>query len=75
MTTADQQSGEPRLRVHDISLAFGEVKTLNGVSFDVNPGELLAVIGPNGAGKTSIFNCLSAVYRPHSGSIHSTDTA
>ncbi|WP_245644586.1 ABC transporter ATP-binding protein [Nocardioides jensenii] len=46
------------------------MKTLNGVSFDVNPGELLAVIGPNGAGKTSIFNCLSAVYRPHSGSIH-----
>ena len=52
------------LDVRDVSLSFGGVRALRDVSFDVRPGELFAVIGPNGAGKTSIFNCLSAVYRP-----------
>ena len=42
---------------------------LDGVSFEVRPGELFAVIGPNGAGKTSIFNCVNGVYRPQKGSI------
>ncbi|MET0135968.1 MAG: ABC transporter ATP-binding protein [Kibdelosporangium sp.] len=50
-------------------LRFGGVTALNGVSFDVLPGELFAIIGPNGAGKTSIFNCLNGVYRPQQGSI------
>jgi branched-chain amino acid transport system ATP-binding protein len=60
---------EPLLTVRDVSLRFGGVAALTGVSFDVRPGELFAVIGPNGAGKTSIFNCLNAVYRPQQGSI------
>ena len=54
----------PLLEVRDLTLRFGGVTALDDVSFDVHPGELFAVIGPNGAGKTSIFNCLSAVYRP-----------
>jgi len=45
------------------------VAALSDVSFEVGRDELFAVIGPNGAGKTSIFNCISAVYRPQSGSI------
>jgi len=57
------------LEVSEVTLRFGGVTALAGVSFDVRPDELFAVIGPNGAGKTSIFNCLSAVYRPQSGSI------
>ena len=57
------------LEVQEVTLRFGGVTALAGVSFDVRPDELFAVIGPNGAGKTSIFNCLSAVYRPQSGSI------
>ncbi len=57
------------LDVRDVVLQFGGVTALNGVSFDVQPGELFAIIGPNGAGKTSIFNCLNTVYRPTSGSI------
>jgi branched-chain amino acid transport system ATP-binding protein len=59
----------PLLEVHDVTLRFGGVTALSGVSFDVRHGELFAVIGPNGAGKTSIFNCLSAVYRPQIGRI------
>lgn len=51
----------------DVVLRFGGVTALDGVSLDVEPGELFAIIGPNGAGKTSIFNCLSCVYEPQSG--------
>jgi branched-chain amino acid transport system ATP-binding protein len=61
--------GSPLLEVRDLTLRFGGVTALSGVSFDVFPGELFAVIGPNGAGKTSIFNCLNAVYRPQEGTI------
>jgi branched-chain amino acid transport system ATP-binding protein len=57
------------LQVADLTLRFGGVAALADVSFHVVPDELFAIIGPNGAGKTSIFNCLSAVYRPQSGSI------
>jgi branched-chain amino acid transport system ATP-binding protein len=57
------------LSVQELTLRFGGVTALNEVSFDVEGDELFAVIGPNGAGKTSIFNCLSAVYRPQRGRI------
>jgi branched-chain amino acid transport system ATP-binding protein len=57
------------LSVRGLTLRFGGVTALGGVDFDVHRGELFAVIGPNGAGKTSIFNCLSAVYRPQAGRI------
>jgi branched-chain amino acid transport system ATP-binding protein len=63
----------PLLRVDGITLRFGGVTALSGVSFDVREGELFAVIGPNGAGKTSIFNCINGVYRPQEGSIHLGD--
>ena len=50
-------------------MEFGGVRALLDVTFDVAPGELVAIIGPNGAGKTSLFNCLNGVYRPRDGSI------
>jgi branched-chain amino acid transport system ATP-binding protein len=62
-------TGANLLEVRDLTLRFGGVTALNGVTFDVRQDELFAVIGPNGAGKTSIFNCLSGVYRPQEGSI------
>jgi branched-chain amino acid transport system ATP-binding protein len=65
----DVPAGSPILSVRDIELRFGGVRALRGVSFDVRHDELLAIIGPNGAGKSSIFNCLSSVYRPQTGSI------
>jgi branched-chain amino acid transport system ATP-binding protein len=61
------------LAFDDVLLHFGGVAALDGVSFEVRPGELFAVIGPNGAGKTSIFNCINGVYRPQEGSIRLGD--
>jgi branched-chain amino acid transport system ATP-binding protein len=57
----------PLLEVDGLSLAFGGVKALNGVSFAVQPGSITSVIGPNGAGKTSVFNTLSGFYTPAEG--------
>jgi len=57
------------LQVENISLSFGGVKALQGVSFDVNAGELFSIIGPNGAGKTSMLNCISGRYQPQVGKI------
>jgi branched-chain amino acid transport system ATP-binding protein len=55
--------------VADLSLAFGGIRALSQVSFDVPAGSITAVIGPNGAGKTSLFNAVSGFYRPSSGRI------
>ena len=57
------------LEVKNISLSFGAVQALHDISFGVDQGEILAIIGPNGAGKTSIFNCISGIYKPTSGSV------
>ncbi|WP_327091179.1 ABC transporter ATP-binding protein [Nonomuraea sp. NBC_01738] len=57
------------LKFRDVGLKFAGVTAIDGVTFEVGPGELLAVIGPNGAGKTSIFNVLSGVYRPQRGEV------
>jgi len=69
--SAGQHRAEPApvLQVEDVSLRFGQVTAIDGVTFEVRPDELFAVIGPNGAGKTSIFNVLSGVYRPQQGRV------
>jgi len=53
----------------NLSLAFGKVVPFEGVSFSVDAGEIFAIIGPNGAGKTSLFNTLSRVYQPQTGTL------
>ncbi|NYG56563.1 ABC transporter ATP-binding protein [Nocardioides perillae] len=63
------RTGTPVLELDDVHLSFKGVKAVNGVSFEVRPGELFAVIGPNGAGKTSLFNVISGVYKPQQGSV------
>ncbi|MEM5527425.1 ABC transporter ATP-binding protein [Gammaproteobacteria bacterium AS21] len=60
---------ESILKVDQISLAFGGVKALTDVSFEVKKGSVFSIIGPNGAGKTSMLNCISGRYQPNSGSI------
>ena len=57
------------LSVEDVSLAFGGVKALQDVSFDVKEHEIRAIIGPNGAGKSSMLNVLNGVYHPQKGTI------
>ena len=57
------------LEVRNVSLAFGGVRALSGVSFDVRSREVRAIIGPNGAGKSSMLNVLNGVYHPQQGTI------
>ncbi|WLI91861.1 ABC transporter ATP-binding protein [Massilia sp. R2A-15] len=57
------------LDLANISLAFGGVRALTDISFDVRQHEIRAIIGPNGAGKSSMLNVINGVYRPQQGSI------
>jgi branched-chain amino acid transport system ATP-binding protein len=59
----------PILEALDVSIRFGGVQALSGVSFKVEPGEVFSIIGPNGAGKTSMLNCISGRYRPTGGQL------
>jgi branched-chain amino acid transport system ATP-binding protein len=59
----------PAVQVDDLSLQIGGAVIVDGVSFSVQPGELVTIIGPNGAGKTSLFNLLSGLHRPTRGRI------
>jgi branched-chain amino acid transport system ATP-binding protein len=68
-STENREDRRGRLEVRSLSLSFGGIRALNGVSLEVDPGELVAVIGPNGAGKTSLMNCITGFYRPTSGQI------
>src|SRR5439155_15670571 len=62
-------AASPLLSVRNVSVRFGGIVALDGVSFDVAPGEIAGLIGPNGAGKTTLFNCLSRLYIPNEGDI------
>jgi len=65
----DQRIGEVILDLRNISLAFGGVKALTDISFNVREHEIRAIIGPNGAGKSSMLNVINGVYTPQEGSI------
>src|SRR5271168_2844338 len=70
MTQVQLAQGQyPLLAVRDVSVVFGGIVALNGVSFDLQQGHILGLIGPNGAGKTTLFNCLSRLYQPSAGDI------
>jgi branched-chain amino acid transport system ATP-binding protein len=66
---AGRKVGDVILAVEGVSLAFGGVKALSEVSFDVREHEVRAIIGPNGAGKSSMLNVINGVYRPQQGRI------
>jgi branched-chain amino acid transport system ATP-binding protein len=66
---AERQIGDVILAVEGVSLAFGGVKAVSDVSFDIRRGEIRAIIGPNGAGKTSMLNVINGFYHPQQGTI------
>ncbi|WP_244443185.1 ABC transporter ATP-binding protein [Bradyrhizobium sp. Ai1a-2] len=66
---APARTGQPVLRLADVSLSFGGVAALRDVELEVAPGEIRAVIGPNGAGKSSLLNVVSGLYRPDRGEV------
>jgi ABC-2 type transport system ATP-binding protein len=75
-------NGPPRLRVDGLSRRFGTRVALDGVSFEVAPGELFGLLGPNGAGKTTAFRLLAGLLPAHAGTlaldghaVSTTDTA
>jgi branched-chain amino acid transport system ATP-binding protein len=57
------------LEVRDVTLRFGGIVALDGVSFDVEEGQISGLIGPNGAGKTTAFNVITRLYKPDSGDV------
>jgi branched-chain amino acid transport system ATP-binding protein len=65
----DRKIGLPILTVENVSLAFGGVRALQDISFDVREHEIRAIIGPNGAGKSSMLNVINGVYHPQEGAV------
>jgi branched-chain amino acid transport system ATP-binding protein len=63
----------PALAVESLTIAFGGVRAIDDLSFEVAPGTIHAVIGPNGAGKTTLFNVVTGVYRARQGRVRLGD--
>jgi branched-chain amino acid transport system ATP-binding protein len=57
------------LQVHNIRKSFGGITAVDGVSFDVEEGEILGLIGPNGCGKSTLFNCILGQLTPSDGEV------
>jgi branched-chain amino acid transport system ATP-binding protein len=60
----------PLLEVHDLHLAYGRIRALQGVSLVVRAGEIVTLVGPNGAGKSSLLRTIAGVHRPDAGTVH-----
>jgi branched-chain amino acid transport system ATP-binding protein len=65
----DAREADHLLRIENVSVRFGGVHALDGVSCEINVGEICGLIGPNGAGKTTLFNCITRLYPVASGAI------
>ena len=60
---------KPALEIRDLTVGYGDVSVLRGLSMKVEPGQLVALIGANGAGKTTLLRTTSGLLRPSAGSI------
>lgn len=69
MKQAATQKNKSLLSVKDLSIAFGGLKAVDNLSFDIKHGEIFGLIGPNGAGKTTVFNCITQFYKADTGEI------
>src|SRR5436190_11486963 len=58
------------LQVRELKKSFGGIVAVDGVSFEVEEGEILGIIGPNGSGKSTLFNCILGQLRPSAGEVH-----
>ncbi|MCE9623527.1 MAG: ABC transporter ATP-binding protein [Actinomycetia bacterium] len=63
----------PLLEVQDVTVRFGGIVALDGLSFEIEEGHICGLIGPNGAGKTTMFNVVSRIYQPTRGSVRFRD--
>ncbi len=61
------------LRLDSLSIAFGGLKAVDNLNFEIKEKEIFGLIGPNGAGKTTVFNCITQFYKPNHGNIYFRD--
>ncbi len=64
-----EHTGEPLLKLNNVSKFFGGLAAVQNLDLEVKPREIISVIGPNGAGKTTVFNLITGIYSPTSGNI------
>ena len=69
MTPDGRSIGASVMEMQDITLRFGGVVAISGISFDIREGEIRAIIGPNGAGKSSMLNVINGFYHPQEGKV------
>jgi ABC-2 type transport system ATP-binding protein len=67
--TTNPPSSHPLVRVEDLEVRYGEQRAVAGLSFAIQPGEVLALLGPNGAGKSSTVRCLLGLQEPSAGAL------
>ncbi len=68
-STGSSVIAEPLLELSAVTKQFGGLTAVEAVTFNVYPGQIVSIIGPNGAGKTTVFNLITGLYRPSSGTI------
>ncbi len=73
MSAAASPVDAPRLQVRGLVKRFGGLVAVNGIGFDIGPGEILGLIGPNGSGKSTVMKLIMGIERPDAGSVRVDD--
>lgn len=69
MSSKHNMAEDLALQVENLSIAFGGLKAVDNLTFDIKKKEIFGLIGPNGAGKTTVFNCITQFYKPDQGTL------